>query len=607
MKRVLFIVSVLAIMAGWNVNAQENVEFTASAPDVAYVETPFQLIYSVNAAAKDLQAPDFQFFEILAGPFESRSSYTQIINGKKSSATNLSYTLTLMPSKTGTFKIPGASIVVDGEKIYSNDLTIKVENAENNAQKQNEGGTVTGGGTQRVTSESIFVRTIVSKTNIYEQEAISVTYKLYTLLDVAQFTGAKLPDFNGFLKQDIEQSQNKQLSAETYKGRSYGTVVLYQAVLFPQHTGEIEIGKASFTALLRLQNKAQVRSIFDDFFDSYTNVEKTLTASAVTVKVSELPLAGKPATFSGAVGNFNLTSTLSSGNLKTNQAATIKVVISGNGNMKLLKNPEIKFPDGFEVYDPKVDNKFSSGSGGVSGTKTIEYMFIPRRSGKFDIPSAELSYFDLNNKTYRTLRTPAYKINVTKGEGGEAVVENFTGKEDVTPLAKDIRYLYTGSVKLQPESRPWFGTLPFWMLFLIPLIIAAILFIYFRKHVKENADLAFVKTKKANKVAQKRLRLALKFLEEGKKKQFYEEVMKAVWTYLSDKLVIPVAELNKDNIRLKMNEKGMEKEVTDNFTNILNTCEYASYAPDSGRQEMGNLYGETVDAISRMEEHFKKK
>lgn len=607
MKRVLFIVSVLAIIAGWNVNAQENVEFTASAPDVAYIETPFQLIYSVNAAAKDLQAPDFQFFEILAGPFESRSSYTQIINGKKSSATNLSYTLTLMPSKTGTFKIPGASIVVDGEKIYSNDLTIKVENAENNAQKQNEGGTVTGGGTQRVTSESIFVRTIVSKTNIYEQEAISVTYKLYTLLDVAQFTGAKLPDFNGFLKQDIEQSQNKQLSAETYKGRSYGTVVLYQAVLFPQHTGEIEIGKASFTALLRLQNKAQVRSIFDDFFDSYTNVEKTLTAPAVTVKVSELPLAGKPATFSGAVGNFNLTSTLSSGNLKTNQAATIKVVISGNGNMKLLKNPEIKFPDGFEVYDPKVDNKFSSGSGGVSGTKTIEYMFIPRRSGKFDIPSAELSYFDLNNKTYRTLRTPAYKINVTKGEGGEAVVENFTGKEDVTPLAKDIRYLYTGSVKLQPESRPWFGTLPFWMLFLIPLIIAAILFIYFRKHVKENADLAFVKTKKANKVAQKRLRLALKFLEEGKKNQFYEEVMKAVWTYLSDKLVIPVAELNKDNIRLKMNEKGMEKEVTDNFTNILNTCEYASYAPDSGRQEMGNLYGETVDAISRMEEHFKKK
>ena len=434
-----------------------------------------------------------------------------------------------------------------------------------------------------------------------------MTYKLYTLLDVAQFTGAKLPDFNGFLKQDIEQSQNKQLSAETYKGRSYGTVVLYQAVLFPQHTGEIEIGKATFNAVLRLQNKAQVRSIFDDFFDSYTNVERTLTAPAVTVKVDELPLEDKPATFSGAVGNFSIASNLSSGNLKTNEAATIKVTISGNGNMKLLKNPEIKFPDGFEVYDPKVDNKFTTGSGGVSGTKTIEYMFIPRRSGRYDIPSAELSYYDLDNRTYRTLRTPAYKLNVVKGEGGETVVENFTGKEDVTQLAKDIHYIYTGKIKLKPESRPWFGSMPFWMMFLIPLIVAAILFVYFRKQVKENANIAFVKTKKANKVAQKRLKLAQKFLSEGKKNQFYEEVMKAVWTYLSDKLSIPVAELNKENIQSKMNAQNIDNELIDKFTRILNTCEYASYAPNSGQQEMGNLYEETVDAISRTEEHFKKK
>ena len=607
MKRVLFILSVLAWMAGWNVNAQDEVEFTASAPDVAYIDTPFQLIYSVNSSAKDLQAPDFQFFEILAGPFESRSSYTQIVNGKRSASTSLSYTFTLMPSKAGTFKIPGASIVVDGKKIHSNDLTIRVENAEKNATQQTQGGAATGGTTQRVTGESIFVRTIVSKTNVYEQEAISVTYKLYTLLDVAQFTGAKLPDFNGFLKQDIEQSQNKQLSAETYKGRSYGTVVLYQAVLFPQHTGEIEIGKASFTALIRLQNKAQVRSIFDDFFDSYTNVERTLTAPAVTVRVNELPLGGKPATFSGAVGNFNLTSTLSSGNLKTNEAATIKVVISGNGNMKLLKNPEIKFPDGFEVYDPKVDNSFSTGSGGVSGTKTIEYMFIPRRSGKYDIPSAELSYFDLNNRTYRTLRTPPNKINVTKGEGGETVVENFTGKEEVTQIAKDIRYIYTGKIEIKPESRPWFGTMPFWTVFLIPLILAGILFVYLRKMAKENANLDFVKTKKANKVAQKRLNLAHKFLSEGKKNQFYDEVMKAVWTYLSDKLSIPVAELNKENIRFKMEAKGIETDLIEDFTNILHTCEYASYAPGSGQQEMGNFYQETVEAISKVEEHFKKK
>lgn len=606
MKRILIILSFVAISAGWNLRAQDRLEFTASAPDVVYVDTPFQLIYSVNASAKDLQAPDFQFFEILAGPYESRSSYTQIINGKSSSSVNLSYTFTLMPNKAGTFKIPGASIVVDGKRIHSNTLTIKVESAEKSKRQKNESGASSIGSTQRVTGESVFVRTIVSKANIYEQEAILVTYKLYTLLDVAQFTGVKLPDFNGFLKQDIQQSQNKQLSAETYKGRNYGTVVLYQAILFPQHSGNIEIGKASFTALLRLQNKAQVRSIFDDFFDSYTNVERTLTAPAVTVRVNQLPLANKPATFSGAVGNFNLTASLSNDNLKTNEAATIKVMISGNGNMKLLKNPEIKFPDGFEIYDPKVDNKFNTGSGGVSGTKTIEYMFIPRRSGKYDIPSAELSYFDLNSKTYRTLRTPAYKINVTKGAGGEAVVENYTGKEEVTQIAKDIRFLHIGDIRLKSESRPWFGTMPFWLMFLIPLIIAAILFVYFRKQVKENANIAFVKTKKANKVAQKRLKLAQKFLEEGKKNQFYEEVMKAVWTYLSYKLSIPVAELNKENIQSKMNIHGIGSDLITDFTNILNACEYASYAPDS-EQEMGNLYEDTIDAISKMEEHFKKK
>lgn len=608
MKRKILILSVLSLIFTWNIKAQDDVKFTASAPSVVYLDTPFQLIYSINTSAKELQAPDFQFFEILAGPFESRSSYTQIINGERTSSVNLSYTFTLMPNKTGNFKIPGASILVNGEKVRSNDLTIKVEEADNSAQNSTQPSNRTSGGsTQKVTSKSIFIRPIVSKTNAYEQEAITITYKLYTLLDVAQFTNFKLPDFNGFLKQDIEQNQNRQLAAETYKGRSYGTVVLYQAILFPQHTGELEIGKADFTAMLRLQNKAQVRSIFDDFFDSYTNVEKTLTAPAVRIKVNALPIEGKPSSFSGAVGNFNLTSSLSSGNLKTDEAATIKVVISGVGNMKLLKNPEIKFPDGIEVYDPKVDNQFNTASGGVSGTKTIEYLFIPRRSGRYDIPSAELSYYDLNNKTYRTLRTPAYKLNVVKGEGGETVVENFTGKEDVKQISKDIRHIYTGDIKIKQENRPFFGTLPFWMTFLIPLILAAILFVYFRKQMKENSNIALVKTKKANKVALKRLKLAQKFLEEGKKENFYAEIMKSVWTYLSDKLSIPVAELNKDNIQSKMMLQGIDDELIGKFTHILDTCEFASYAPNSGQLEMGNLYQDTIDAISNVEEFYKKK
>lgn len=618
MKQIQFILTFIFFALAWNLAGQGRVEFSASAPSTVYMDTPFQLVYSVNASAKDLRAPDFQFFEILAGPFESRSSSWQSVNGKTTSSVTLTYTFTLMPGKTGTFKIPPASITVDGEKVYSNGLTIKVKDAENapvqqgvgqiqRGDQQQQSQSSSGGGSQKVTGESIFVRTIVSKANVYEQEAILVTYKLYTLLDVAQFTDIRLPDYNGFLKQEIEQPTNKQLSAETYNGRNYGTVVLYQTLLFPQRTGDIQIDPASFTALLRLRNQAQLRSIFDDFFDSYTNVEKKLTAAGAKIRVNALPIEGKPASFSGAVGNFDLKSSITTESLKTNEPATIKVVISGAGNMKLLKNPEIKFPDAFEVYDPRAENEFKTGSGGVSGTKTIEYLFIPRRTGRYEIPSAELSYFDLNDRSYKTLRTPAYVLNVAKGEGGETVVGNFTNKEDVTEIAKDIRYIHTGNVNLKTEKRPLFGTLPFWIMFLIPLIIAAILFVFLRKYQKENANVTLVKTKRANKVAQKRLKQAQKFLNEGKKEQFYEEVMKAVWTYLSDKLSIPVAELNKENISSKLEEREVDSDTITQFTDILNTCEFASYAPSSGVREMGNVYEDAADAIGKIEQHFRRR
>lgn len=615
MKQINFILIFIFLATALNVFAQDRVEFSASAPSTVYMDTPFQLIYSINASARDLRAPDFQFFEILAGPFESRSSSWQSINGETTSTVTLTYTFTLMPGKTGTFKIPPANIMVDGKKVYSNGLTIKVEPAEKantqtgqgQIQRGNQQQSQSSSGSQKVTGESIFVRTIVSKANVYEQEAILVTYKLYTLLDVSQFTDIKLPDYNGFLKQEIEQPSNKQLSAETYNGRSYGTVVLYQTLLFPQRTGEIQIDPANFTALLRLRNEAQLRSIFDDFFDSYSNVEKTLTASGAKIKVNALPIDDKPASFSGAVGNFDLQSSISTESLKTNEPATIKVVISGSGNMKLLKNPEIKFPDAFEVYDPKAENQFLTGSGGVSGTKTIEYLFIPRRTGRYEIPSAELSYFDLKDQSYKTLRTPAYVLNVSKGEGGETVVGNFTNKEDVTEIAKDIRYIRTGNIELKTEKRPIFGTMPFWMMFLIPLIIAAILFVLLRKQLKENANITLVKTKRANKIAQKRLKLAQKFLNEGKKEQFYQEVMKAVWTYLSDKLSIPVAELNKDNISSKLDAREVEPVKIKQFTDILNTCEFANYAPNSGIQEMGNVYEDAADAIGKVEQLFRKK
>ncbi len=604
MKNKILLIA-LMLFSAFAAGAAEPVRFTASAPSTVIVDKPFQLVYTVNATGKDLKVPEFTNFEVLAGPFESRSSSYQVINGKASSSLSISYTFTLQGLKTGTYSVPPASIMVDGQKHSSNGLSIKVL-PDDGSDAAGSSAAQSGASTAKITNDKIFIRTNVSKSSVYEQEPVVVTYKLYTLADVAGMNNMKMPDFNGFLKQELDQSQNKQLSYENFNGKNYGTIVLYQVLLYPQRTGDITIDKASFEAVIRVQNKTQVRSIFDDFFDSYTNVNKALVAPAVKVKVYPLPGA-KPAGFSGTVGQLSMSSTISATQVKANEAVTLKVVISGSGNMKLIKNPDIELPEGFEIYDPKVNNNFKTTTSGVSGTKTIEYLFIPRNAGDFEIPAAEFVYFDLQEKTYKTLRTPVYNLKVSKGEGGESVVSgNYVNKEDVKQLGKDIRFIETKPFKLTKKTEPVFGTVEGWILYLIPLLVALFLFFVLKRKALENSNIEFVRNKKANKQAQKRLKMAQKLLNEGKKDKFYEEVLKAVWSYLSDKLAIPAASLTKERVEAELTEKGVNADAIKQFTDILNTCEFARYAPNSGQQEMGNLYAEAIDAISNLEDIIKK-
>lgn len=610
MKRKLLFLSLL-LLSTWLVNAQEPVRFSASAPSTVILDRPFQLVYSVNASAKDLRVPEINNFDVLAGPFESHSSSMQMINGKTTSSVSVSYTYTLQGQKTGTFTIPSASIIAGGQKVTSNGLSIKVLAADASSKSQGRGSAQSkqNSGSQAISNDNIFIRTEISKTNIYEQEAILVTYKLYTLVDVVQFTKAKLPDFGGFLKQDIEQNKNAQLAYESFNGRNYGSIVLSQVLLYPQHSGVIEIGKATFEAVIRIQNKTQVRSIFDDFFDSYTNVSKSVTAPAARITVNALP-ANKPASFSGTVGKFSMNSNISKTYSKSNEAITLKIVIAGTGNIKLVKNPELQLPEGFESFDPKVVNNFKTSTSGVSGSKSIEYVFIPRHSGNYEIPSTEFSYFDVSTRSYKTLRTPTYQLKIAKGEGAESPLPtggaSYVDKEDVKQLGRDIRYIQTEDIVLSKEEEPLFGSLSSWLLFLFPLLIALVLFGVFRKHIKENSDVEFTKNKKANKVAQKRLKLAEKLLKEGKKDQFYEEVLKALWTYLSDKLSISLATLTKNNVETELSRRGVDNALIQQITAILNTCEFARYAPNTGQQEMGNLYTDTISAISDLEATIKK-
>ncbi len=614
MRPKVLILSLLMSMSVAALMGADVVKFTAMGPSTVIVDKPFQLVYSVNASCKDLRAPEMTNFEILAGPFESHSQSIQMINGKTTSSVAVSYTYTLQASKVGTFSIPSASIVVEGQKYTSNGLSIKVLPADNTSSKPQQGNqsssgqaNVSSSQASNISSENIFIKTNVSKTNVYEQEALLITYKLYTLVDVVQCANKKMPEFNGFLKQDIEQPQNKQFAYENFNGKNYGSVVLYQVLLYPQHAGVIEIPKATFEALIRVQNRANVRSIFDDFFDSYTNVTRNVIAPSVKINVAALP-ANKPASFSGTVGHFTMNPSISADQVKANDAITLKINISGTGNMKLIKTPIIKFPDGFETYDPKIANNFKTTTSGVTGTKSIEYMVIPRHSGDFEIPSTEFSYFDIQDKAYKTLRTPVYKLKVEKGEGGEnnAVVGTYVSKEDVKQLGKDIRYIHPDDIILEKEEVPLFGTLLSWLMYLIPLLISGLLFVFFRKQAKENSDLGLVKVKKANKIAQKRLKVAQKFLQAGNKDMFYEEVLKALWAYMSDKLGIPLSNLTKENVQSELAEKGIDQQLYNRLLEILNTCEFARYAPNSGQSDMGNLYDDTIKVISELENFIKK-
>ena len=614
MKRIL---SILFIISMAFATLAQEVEFKASAPAQVICGKPFQLTYSVNQRAKDLRAPEFTDFDYIAGPYTSQSSSTSFVNGKRTSSFTLTYTYTLMASKEGTFTIPPATIKVDGEQYTSNGVRISVlppdqpANASAASQPTSNSGssqTAKGGQTSNSTSDlssNIFMRTLVSKTKVHEQEAILLSYKLYFAgVDVAQLTNnTRLPEFKGFLKQELEMGEI-QTELEHYNGRNYQTAVLYRTLLFPQRSGDITIDPAQFEALLRVQNRAQVRSIFDDFFNSYTTATKALTSPGVTIHVSALP-AGKPMGFSGGVGQFNISSAISSTDLQANEAVTLTLTIQGAGNMKLLKTPAVDWPEGFEVYDPKVTNNFRNSTSGVSGTKTIEYLAIPRAGGTYAIPPIQFSYYDTQADDYKTLTTPEYTLHIARSaneEANAAVVNNFVQKEDIQQLGSDIRYIYANELpefKIR-KSTVTFGTLAFWLCYLIPALLAALLFIIFRKKIKENADITRVRYKKANKVAQRRLKTAEQLLKADNKTAFFEEIERAAWTYLSDRLSIPTAQLNKENIAQILAAKGVAEALIKDVLHVLSTAEFARYAPTSDHA-MQDIYNDTTKIINQLE------
>lgn len=608
MRKIIFLL--FTILAAWQVKAADKVRFVAEAADVVVSGDQVRLVFTVNSQdIKDFRAPSIKGFDVLMGPSRSQQSSIQIINGKRTSNSSTAFTYILLAGSPGTYTIPAASVEVNGEKVFSNAISIKVlpQDQTSGNSGNNGGGSASSSRSQaagsRISANDLFITATASKTTVHEQEAILLTYKVYTVVNLRQLYG-KMPDLKGFHTQEVELPQQKTFTLEHYKGRNYNTTVWSQYVLFPQQTGKLEIPSITFDGVVAQQTVSD--DPFDAFFNGggYVEVKKKITTPKVVINVQPLP--AKPAGFSGAVGEFKLASSINATDVKTNDAVTIKLTLSGTGNMKLIGTPEVKFPQDFEIYDPKVTDDYKLTNSGLTGTKTFEYLAIPRHAGNFTIPAVEFTYFDLKSNSYKTLKTEAYNLKVAKGQGNaDQVISDFTNKESVKMLGKDIRFIKLGDSSLRPKGDFFFGTVGYYLCYLIPLLLFVVFAVIYRQKALENANVAKVKTKKANKVATRRMKLAGKLLAENKKNEFYDEVLKALWGYISDKLSIPVSQLSKDNIEAELTNYSVQEALIAEFIGVLNECEYARYAPGNENEAMDKVYSASVEVISKMENSIK--
>lgn len=585
----------------------DDIQFTTNAPDAVVNGEQFKISFTVNSTnVRDFRAPSITDFEVLMGPSRSQQSSTQIINGNVSSSSSITYTYVLIANKVGTFTIPGATIKINGKDYKSNSVTVKVLPPDKNGGASNRGNSQhNASNAQNISNKDLFITATLNKTQVYEQEAILLTYKIYTVLNLTELRG-DMPDLKGFHTQEVPLPRSKQYSLEHYNGRNYRTILWSQYVLFPQQTGKLEIPSITYEGVIEQEN----RNIdpFEAFFNGgsgYITVRKKIVTPSLIVNVLPLP-DNKPASFMGAVGDFSITSSINSTKVKTGDALTVKIVVSGTGNMKLIGTPEVKFPSDFEVYDPKIDNKFSLTQAGLTGNKVFEYLAIPRHAGKYTIPASEFTFFDSKTKKYKTLKTEEYTIEVEKGKGDASqVLADFTNKEDIKRLGKDILYIKLGDTTLRDKDHFFYGSFVYYIWYIIPLVLFIIIIIAGRKKALENANLAKVRTKKANKIATKRMKAAGALLSQNKKEAFYDEVLKALWGYISDKLNIAVSDLSKDNIEYELSKYGISDDLIKEFIETLNQCEFARYAPGNENEAMDKVYSMAVDVISKIEDSIK--
>ena len=599
-----------------SLNVFADVQIRLSAPSAVEVGDKFRVQFTVNSqGGSNFTPPDFNGFEVIYGPSTSSQSSVQMINGKITQSSSITYTYVVRASQAGTFTINPASITVDGKIVKSNSASVRVlsvgqQGGNTNAQQQQgRGNTQTQGSQQQssqssssgVSSSDLFMTATASRTTVHEQEAILLTYKIYTTVNLTQLDG-KLPTLDGFQIQEIPLPRNKEFQLEQYNGRNYRSVIWSQYVLFPQKNGDLVIPSITYEGVVVTPR----RNIdpFDAFFNGISGMQETkrkITTPKLTIRV--LPLPTKPDNFSGAVGKFSVSSSISTHEVNANDAVTLKLEVKGTGNMKLIKTPDIAFPKDFETYDAKINDNFSLTRSGLTGTKEFEYLVVPRHAGEYTIPAAELVYFDTDSKTYKTLMTEPYTIKVNKGSGsGVQTADYSSSQQDVKELNQDIRHIKQGDVTLRENDEPLWASSFYWLYYLIPILLFVSALVIGNKRIAANNDKARVRGRKANKMALRRMKTAKKLLDERKQNEFYDEVLRAMLGYVADKLNIPQERLNKDNIQSELSVNNVSQEHIDVFLKTMSDCEFARYAPGDANANMENVYNSAIATISQMED-----
>ena len=581
-------------------------QIRVSAPQQVAVGEQFRLQYTMSTTdVKGFRAgsiPDG--FEVLMGPSTSTQQSFQMINGRTSQSSSVTYTYILAAVKKGTFIISGAHATVDGKSAYSSSVRINVSGKAQNQQygggmQQQQGAQVRPSGS-RISGNDLFIKVSANKTRVHEQEPILLTYKVYTQLELTQLEG-KMPDLTGFHTQEVPLPQQKSFHIETVNGRPYRCVTWSQYVMYPQMTGKLQIPSITFKGIVVQENRNV--DPFEAFFNGgsgYVEVKKDIVAQGMTIQVDPLPQ--KPSNFSGGVGRFTISASLDHNKVKAGDPVKVRIVVGGNGNLKLIKQPEVQLPNDFDKYDAKVTDKTKLTASGLTGNMIYDVLIVPRNQGKYQLQPIELTYFDTSTNKYKTIRTNPMVLEVEKGSGKVGDVADYSQRQD-----KDIHFIHDGAPEMVDTNDYFFGSTLYTILNALVVVIFLVLLIVFRKQAMEMANIDAMRGKKANKVAGKRLKLAAKLMAEGKSSAFYDEVLRALWGYVSDKLSIPVSQLSRENIAEKLYARNASQSDIDTFLEALDECEFERYAPGDAAGNMQKTYDKAVSAITNIEEGMKNK